>query len=1062
MDWGNPLIFKVKTNMTNIDLVIKKINGQYYKIFSSKRDKLFSEEDLRVSFSSLIDLICKENGIEIPEEHHEYTVLKGRIDSLYGEVIIEYKEPHYIDSSNQTSKNAKAIEQVKRHIIGIEERQKGEINRYLGVVFDGFKVIFIRRRNNIWDIEDPVFLDEKIFKLLLQRLFSVGLRGKALIIDNLIKDFSIASEDTIEDIKHILLSFIKNDSGKINLLYEQWKILFREVCGYDFETKKLEIKELLETFKLKNEVGDLSKIIFAIHTYYALFIKLLGAETLTYFRHRDKSFLSSLNLKELEFRIKSLENGDIFKFEGVNNFNEADFFSWYLLCWNEEVDGVVSRIVTKLKNYDFSSLNLEPKEAKDLIKNIYHFLLPQKLRHSLGEYYTPDWLAEFLINELKIDFSSDNRFLDPTCGSGTFLSILIEKIKENQSISESKKLKKILSSVAGIDLNPLAVISAKTNYLIALSEYLKDISEGGIDIPIYLSDSLLAPLEFKTRHQIHYSLPTKVGIFKIPVSLITNKQLDIFLNLVIESVDVELDPFNFKIKFKSLSLNLSDEENKLAFEFYETLLDLQKRGLNGIWGKIIKNIFAPSFFKDFDFIVGNPPWINWQNLPEDYRDSIKKYWDDYNVFLHKGLKSRLGSSHDDISVLLSYVVMDKYLKDKGILGFVLPQNLFQASGGGDGFRRFKIKDDKYVRVLQVDDFSDVQPFADIGASNKPATVIIKKGEKTTYPLLYSRWSKREHGKIQSDQPLTAILPLIKRENFIASPIKDEKENSSWLIARPNEMEIIKSLVGRSNYRARKGVDFSLNGLFWGKIKSSNIKNTIIFENQSDIGKKKLKSYQLPIEKDLIFPILRGKDIKRWQAKPEYQAVIPYSIEGKCLSKKELQNYYPYAYRYFYNTDKEIVKLLETRGIYQKHLKNSNVPIHGLYDIGRYTFSEYKVVWKALASGMVATVIDNANEKMIIPDHNVLMIPFENADEAFYLCGILNSQIVNDFVKAYISWFYSSHILEHLNIPNYNKKDKKHIQIVNISKSAHNSGMLKIETQRKLNRLTMEIFKKCKD
>lgn len=1050
--------------MANIDLLINKINGKYFKYFISKRNLLSSEEDLRVTFSSLIDIISQENKVTILEEHHEYTVLKGRIDSLYGEVIVEYKEPNYLGNSNSSQKNIKAIEQVKRHIVGIENRQKIDINRYLGVIFDGFKIVFIRRRNNLWDIEGPVEVNEKSFKLLLQRLFSIGIQGKALIIDNLIKDFSIISEDTINDVKTLLINFIKNDEGKINLLFEQWKILFREVCGYDFDTKKIEIKELTKTFRLEKETDDLPRIIFAIQTYYALFIKLLGAETLTYFRHRDKSFISSLNKSNLKHKIASLESGELFRSEGVNNFNEGDFFSWYLLCWSNEIENTVLKISTKLKNYDFSSLNLEPKEAKDLIKNIYHYLLPQKLRHSLGEYYTPNWLAEFLVEKLKINFSKNIRVLDPTCGSGTFLSILIEKIKGNDDILEKNKLDTCLNSIVGIDLNPLAVISAKTNYLIALSEYLKDIKEGGIDIPIYLSDSLLAPLEFKTKHKTYYSLPTKVGIFKIPVSLIQNKQLDILLNLVIGCIDIELDTDKFESKYKKLVLNLSEADNELISEFYQTLLDLQKKGLNGIWGKIIKNIFAPAFFENFDYIVGNPPWINWQNLPEDYRDSIKKYWEDYKVFLHKGLKARLGSAHDDISVLLTYVVMDKYLRESGFLGFVLPQNLLQSSGGGDGFRRFKIKDKVQIKAVVVDDFVSVQPFADIGASNKPATIILQKNNKTLYPVPYRRWYKREKGTIPSDQPLSAVLPLLKSEDLVAEPIRDKVPSSSWFISDIKNIKTLKILVGHSNYRARKGVDFSLNGLYWGKISKSKIKRNILFENQADIGRKKLKYYQAPIEADLIYPILRGKDISRWQARPEYFAIIPYDKSGKCFKTETLRNQYPNSFRFFYKTDQEIINWLATRGIYQKHLKNAKIPIHGLYDIGEYTFSRYKVVWKALASGMIASVVDSINdgilgETLVIPDHNVLMIPFTNEEEANYLCGVLNSEIVNDFVVAYISWFYSSHILEHINIPNFDKYNKNHLRISELSQTAHKNNGLTNKGQKELNKLTAGIFSK---
>ena len=40
----------------------------------------------------------------------------------------------------------KAIEQVKRHISGIENKQKKSSNRFLAIVFDGFKIIFVRKR----------------------------------------------------------------------------------------------------------------------------------------------------------------------------------------------------------------------------------------------------------------------------------------------------------------------------------------------------------------------------------------------------------------------------------------------------------------------------------------------------------------------------------------------------------------------------------------------------------------------------------------------------------------------------------------------------------------------------------------------------------------------------------------------------------------------------------------------------------------------------------------------------------------------------------------------------
>ena len=56
---------------SNIDLLFNKLNGRYFNNFISKRNKIMSEEDLRVAFSSLIDFICNENNIEIPEERQK-------------------------------------------------------------------------------------------------------------------------------------------------------------------------------------------------------------------------------------------------------------------------------------------------------------------------------------------------------------------------------------------------------------------------------------------------------------------------------------------------------------------------------------------------------------------------------------------------------------------------------------------------------------------------------------------------------------------------------------------------------------------------------------------------------------------------------------------------------------------------------------------------------------------------------------------------------------------------------------------------------------------------------
>jgi len=44
--------------------------------------------------------------------------------------------------------------------------------------------------------------------------------------------------------------------------------------------------------------------------------------------------------------------------------------------------------------------------------------LPKTYATDLGEYYTPDWLAEHVLNEVGYTGDPDKRVLDPACGSG--------------------------------------------------------------------------------------------------------------------------------------------------------------------------------------------------------------------------------------------------------------------------------------------------------------------------------------------------------------------------------------------------------------------------------------------------------------------------------------------------------------------------------------------------------------------------------------------------------------------------------------------------------------------
>src|SRR4030042_4871693 len=237
----------------------------------------------------------------------------------------------------------------------------------------------------------------------------------------------------------------------------------------------------------------------------------------------------------------------------------------------------------------------------------------------------------------------------------------------------------------GFDLNPLAVISARTNYMMAIADLLK-YKKGEITIPIYLCDSINPPqarvADEKTlfSEKKPYEVKTSVGTFLFSHSIINNQRIRSLANLMEDGVKSG-QTTDAVLKNVERELNLTkdelEESDAHLRETFEKLVELENKGINGVWARIIKNAFAPLFVGQFDLVVGNPPWVTWGSLPKEYCQATSPLWKKYSLFEHKGLKARLGSSGDDISVLMTYASIDRYLVPKGKLCFVITQSIFK-------------------------------------------------------------------------------------------------------------------------------------------------------------------------------------------------------------------------------------------------------------------------------------------------------------------------------------------------------------------------------------------------
>src|SRR5699024_927536 len=80
-----------------------------------------------------------------------------------------------------------------------------------------------------------------------------------------------------------------------------------------------------------------------------------------------------------------LVTGRYFGDSGVHGVVESDFFDWPA----EVVGGdeVIRSIARRVARFNWAEVD------RDILKHLYESVISPDQRHSLGEYYTPDWLA---------------------------------------------------------------------------------------------------------------------------------------------------------------------------------------------------------------------------------------------------------------------------------------------------------------------------------------------------------------------------------------------------------------------------------------------------------------------------------------------------------------------------------------------------------------------------------------------------------------------------------------------------------------------------------------------
>ena len=1075
------------------------INDFNTKIFNNESDV---QTHFYASIANPIIKVLAPNLLGHYENEKRF-IKGGRADAVFQNMAYEFKLFGYFDKQ-------KGIEEA---LFGRNEHDSGlyeyifeladiytnddmqtmvdKLTSQVGIGFDGKKFLFARFAKT-YDIKTvPVIkgsLSKSVSELQLPLEFvydkfdmQSGIERLKLLFkqfdrivlnkNNLTKVINPKQDIIRQNISSIYSTLIKdfdsnNPSTRVITLYNEWDRVFGVLYGNEDEQTGFtqyadSIKQLYQL--PDDQVIDVKKYLFCLQTYFNIVIKLL-----------INNFLKELINPNFEQQsiIKKPALNDLF--EGRNqqqqalvaNFFEIHFYEWFTYSTNFQME-VINTTIEMLNQFEMSSYILKPETMQDILQEVYMSLIPKELRHLMGEYFTPDWAVEFVLNNVGFDGDINKRICDPTCGSGAFLLQAIKSIVNQTDLDNYQKIQMLVNNVVGFDINPISAVSAKANYILALFSNIKGSSPtiitSPINIPIYISDSVLTPVVYSEQSTNELVIKTHLGDFVLPkftTQSIAHDFLDILSDMVLKADTTNYSQANkvFIAKIKQIGIT-SEDEIALSQVLFDRLCELHRASQNSFWGKIFKNSFAPIMIDDkFDYVVGNPPWISWKSMSKTYRTGTLEVWQSYGIFEKNAYDKK--TTHDDFGMAVTYVAVDYYLKEGGKLGFLLPASFIKSSKGGHGFRKFKIvrkEQDIPFSVYRLDDFSNIKLF-----TIPSMAIFFEKGKEMSYPMAnYNDWNYLATKKtvFDSHAKWSDVSRMINSQVLSASPVSSIDPQSSWLTLEGNKLNLSKKVLDMDKerfYHGRKGIEpAGAKGVYILKKPvacspaedgKAVIVNDISRQRRLDILQK--GEHKGIVETDLIYPMLGGRNIQRWYVASNEYMLVPHSKQHKYgIPETELLEKHPLTYNWLEFYQKELFDSRVQNGKFFNPEKN---PFYRLDNVGEYTYAPYKVLWKEQTGSMSAVVVGNAEEslinydnsvlgadKIIMVDSKILYLALESADEAHFVCGIINSPTIRNIIDGYaVETNRGTDVLKYLAIPQFDSTLQQHQDIAKKSKEIH--------------------------
>lgn len=1053
------------------------------RLFDAAAASYANESALRHGlYTALHPFLVDHLGLDPADIQHEGSSTSGRFDSLFGRVLVEYKSPGELESDGKRKTHARqAINYLLDEKIGAD----------IVLLTDG-RTWGILRDNPHADIGEQGWLElglpvpSEPAERFQWRENSTGTARRVLELLSSIRSIPVSTASLVahlgpdrREIRELLAALAKTltsrgKGSRADILFEQWLQLAGVSYGISSKASAWpqDREAILGDVALSLPHLSYPETIFLLHSYVAYASKLIAAETLALSLNLHEcrpSQWPSLTNEQLCKQLEALESGELAARLHAPRLMGGDLFGWYapVIRENAELQSTVRNSLKSFAELAWARLTHVGSVTGDLLRDFYAAVVPRQLRKSLGEFFTPQWIAEKVVQRaISLAQKPEGRalrVLDPSCGSGTFLVTAFQHAllaAAARGLSRAEQAVEAIDSIYGIDINPVSPIMSRVNLLLALGDRVEEL--GDISFNVYQADSILIPEEHFGLMQLgeegDLRIPLVIGDVMLPMSLSTLPRITALSNMIDQGLARNRDQETFKMRFAAELKRLgaaSEEATQGANDaglLYDRLRELHVKKQNGIWAHVIEQSFAPRVMPQMDLVVGNPPWISWKHLPKAWRERSEPVWQQWGLWQSKATGG--GVPMSDISTLLLARSLATYCPS-GVVAMLLPEGILVNEPGGRAIRSCRLDSHdlpvteaskpRRFAPLHIDDFTSLNPFSP-DASNRPIAIYLQSGIEPSFPITATVWKRSvTRATLRPHDTWTEATKVLKATDVVMQPMDGDDIASRWRPANVTGKGIsLRPLNQPAGYTWGQGFHSrGADGIFYCELVSPRPMHggLVRVRTRPDMGRntRDVPSVEVEVEAEFVLPLVRGQSVHPFHVdSPSMYCLLPHDPQNlaRILSVEELIRRAPRLYDYLephvprllgrsaYDMQLTATRPWGIQGTAWRHLTPSAHLV-----VARYMHPEKRPP-AAVCSPRYYEELGRVS--VVYPNNKVNFVACATPAEADYVAAFLNSDPILDLVAQQCSsTTIAPGAMNRLPVPKFSASHPMHAELSDI-------------------------------